>query len=238
MTLEVEGIVVDFQGLRAIEDVSLSVEPGEILGLIGPNGAGKTTLINVLTGFQAASRGRVRMGAEDISRLKPHERARLGLARTFQSVLPFAGLSVLENVEAGAVALGMSRGDARARAMEILAELGLAHRAAQKAGTLPFGDERRTGIARAIAMRPRFLLMDEPAAGMNDAEAHGLAETVRRIARSLGAGVLFVEHRMPLVFALCDRIQVLRLGRTLAEGAPAQIRANAEVRAAYLGEDA
>ncbi|MBK1865708.1 ABC transporter ATP-binding protein [Aestuariivirga sp. YIM B02566] len=236
-SLEVDGVVVDFQGLRAIEDVSLTLRPGEILGLIGPNGAGKTTLINVLTGFQAVTQGSVRLGGVDIAGWKPHERSRRGLVRTFQSVLPFAGLTALENVEAGGVAIGLVRGEARAEAVRILSEMGLAHAANRKAGTLPFGEERRVGIARAIAMRPRFLLMDEPAAGLNDAECRDLQTIVRGICVSLSCGVLFIEHRMSMVFELCHRIQVLQLGRTLALGPTDAIRADPKVRKAYLGED-
>lgn len=236
-SLDVNGVVVDFQGLRAIENVSLTLRPGEILGLIGPNGAGKTTLINVLTGFQAVTRGCVRLDGADIGSWKPHERSRRGLVRTFQSVLPFAGLTVLENVEAGGVAIGLARREARAEAARILGEMGLGHRASRKAGTLPFGEGRRVGIARAIAMRPRFLLMDEPAAGLNDAECRDLQVIVRGICVSLGCGVLFIEHRMSMVFELCHRVQVLQLGRTLAMGSAHEIRVDLRVRKAYLGED-
>jgi branched-chain amino acid transport system ATP-binding protein len=236
--LEVDGIVVDFQGLRAIEDVSLALRPGEILGLIGPNGAGKTTLINVLTGFQTVTRGNVRMGGVDIGGWKPHERSRRGLVRTFQSVLPFAGLTALENVEAGGVAIGLPRREARGEATRILDEMGLARKADLKVGTLPFGEERRVGIARAVAMRPRFLLMDEPAAGLNDAECRDLQQIIWGIGASLNCGILFIEHRMSLVFELCHRIQVLQLGRTLAIGSTDEIRTDPNVRKAYLGEEA
>jgi len=237
-SLDVDGVVVDFQGLRAIEDVSLTLEPGEILGLIGPNGAGKTTLINVLTGFQTVMRGSVRLGGVDLAAWKPHERSRRGLVRTFQSVLPFGGLTVLENVEAGGVAIGMGRREARVEAARILSEIGLAAKADRRADTLPFGDVRLTGIARAIAMRPRFLLMDEPAAGLNDVECNELHNIIRGIIARLGCGILFIEHRMSLVFRLCDRIQVLQLGRTLAIGSAGEIRNDPEVRKAYLGEEA
>lgn len=236
-SLEVDGVVVDFQGLRAIEDVSLELKPGEILGLIGPNGAGKTTLINVLTGFQTVMRGSVRMGGADIAAWKPHERSRRGLVRTFQSVLPFGGLTALENVESGGVAIGMGRRAARTEAARILSDMGLAAKAERRADTLPFGDVRRIGIARAIAMRPRFLLMDEPAAGLNDAECNDLHDIIRDIIARLGCGILFIEHRMSLVFKLCDRIQVLQLGRTLAVGSAEEIQNDPQVRKAYLGEE-
>lgn len=237
-SLEVDSVVVDFQGLRAIEDVSLTLKAGEILGLIGPNGAGKTTLINVLTGFQTVMRGSVRMGGVDIAAWKPHERSGRGLVRTFQSVLPFGGLTALENVEAGGVAIGMGRREARTEAARILTGMGLWAKAGRRADTLPFGEVRRIGIARAIAMRPRFLLMDEPAAGLNDAECNELHDIIKGITAGLGCGILFIEHRMSLVFRLCDRIQVLQLGRTLAIGTAGEIQSDPRVRKAYLGEEA
>jgi len=236
-TLDVEGVTVDFQGLRAIEKVSLSLAPGEILGLIGPNGAGKTTLVNVLTGFQTPTEGRVRLAGADITLWPAFKRSRAGLARTFQSVLLFKGLSVMENIEAGAVAVGLDREAARKRALDIIEWLGLGAVGARVAGTLPFGIERRVGICRAIAMRPAFLLMDEPAAGLNDSECAGLEQVIRRVRQEIGCGILLIEHRMPLVFSLCDRIHVLEQGRSIAAGTPAAIRADPRVRQAYLGEE-
>jgi len=235
--LETADVVVNFQGLRAIDRVSLRLDSGEVLGLIGPNGAGKTTLVNVLTGFQEADSGSVHLGGQDIGRWLPHERSRRGLVRTFQNVLPFAGLTALENVEAGAMATGVGRAGARRRAMEVLDWLGLAARAHRKVDTLPFGEERRVGIARAVAMAPQFLLMDEPAAGLNDAECDDLKLVVGRIRRELACGILLIEHRMSLIFALCDRIHVLQQGRTIAIGLPDEIRNDAAVRQAYLGEE-
>jgi len=178
------------------------------------------------------------MAGADISSWKPHERSRRGLVRTFQSVLPFGGLTALENVEAGGVAIGLGRREARSEAIRILTEMSLADKADRKVDTLPFGEERRVGIARAVAMRPRFLLMDEPAAGLNDAECRDLQQIVRAISERLNCGILFIEHRMSLVFELCHRIQVLQLGRTLAVGSTDEIRADPEVRKAYLGEEA
>jgi branched-chain amino acid transport system ATP-binding protein len=235
--LEVDGVTVDFQGLRAIEDVSLALSPGEILGLIGPNGAGKTTLVNVLTGFQPPTRGSVRLSGSDITAWPAFRRSRAGLARTFQSVLLFKGLSVIENIEAGAAAVGVERGAARRRALDIVDWLGLSAVATRVAGTLPFGSERRVGIGRAIAMRPSFLLMDEPAAGLNDSECAELEQVIRRVRQEIGCGVLLIEHRMSLVFSLCDRIHVLEQGRSIATGRPAEIRANPRVRQAYLGDE-
>ena len=236
-TLDVEGVTVDFQGLRAIEKVSLSLAPGEILGLIGPNGAGKTTLVNVLTGFQTPTEGRVRLAGADITLWPAFKRSRAGLARTFQSVLLFKGLSVMENIEAGAVAVGLDREAARKRALDIIEWLGLGAVGARVAGTLPFGSERRVGIGRAIAMRPAFLLMDEPAAGLNDSECAGLEQVIRLVRQEIGCGILLIEHRMPLVFSLCDRIHVLEQGRSIAAGTPGEIRADPRVRQAYLGEE-
>jgi len=236
--LTVSDVVVNFQGLRAIDGVSLRLRRGEVLGLIGPNGAGKTTLVNVLTGFQQVDSGDVRLAGADIARWKPHERSRRGLVRTFQSVLPFGGLTALENVEAGAMATGISRKAAREAAFEVLGSLGLADKARRRVDTLPFGEERRVGIARAIAMKPQFLLMDEPAAGLNDAESDDLLDVIHRIRSEIDCGVLLIEHRMSLVFRLCDRIQVLQQGATIAIGTPDQIRADPKVRLAYLGDEA
>lgn len=236
--LEVSDVVVNFQGLRAIDGVSLRLMRGEVLGLIGPNGAGKTTLVNVLTGFQEVDSGEVRLAGVDIGDWKPYERSRRGLVRTFQNVLPFAGLTALENVEAGAMARGISRKAARAEAVEVLAVLGLADKASRRVDTLPFGEERRVGIARAIAMQPQFLLMDEPGAGLNDAECEELKGVINRIKSEINCGVLLIEHRMSLVFDLSDRIQVLQQGATIAVGTPDEIRRDTKVRQAYLGDEA
>ena len=236
--LTVSDVVVNFQGLRALQRVSLRLARTEILGLIGPNGAGKTTLVNVLTGFQEVDSGEVRLDGADIRAWKPHERSRSGLVRTFQSVLPFGGLTALENVEAGVLATGVSRQEARKAAYEVLAWFGLQSKADRRVDTLPFGEERRVGIARAIAMKPRFLLMDEPAAGLNDTESEELTKVIRRIRDDIACGVLLIEHRMPLVFRLCDRIQVLQQGATIAIGSPEEIRSNQIVRHAYLGDEA
>ena len=236
--LTVTDVVVNFQGLRAVDRVSLRLQRGEVLGLIGPNGAGKTTLVNVLTGFQVVDSGTVRLAGEDIARWKPHERSRRGLVRTFQSVLPFGGLTALENVEAGAMATGAPRKAAREAAYQVLDSLGLADKADRRVDTLPFGEERRVGIARAIAMKPQFLLMDEPGAGLNDSECDDLLSVIDRIRGEIDCGVLLIEHRMSLVFRLCDRIQVLQHGATIAVGTPDEIRADAVVRKAYLGDEA
>jgi len=236
--LVAERLSRHFGGIHAIDDLSFALNEGEIVALIGPNGAGKTTLVNVLTGFQQVDSGEVRLAGADIARWKPHERSRRGLVRTFQSVLPFGGLTALENVEAGAMATCISRKAARDAAYQVLGSLGLADKAQRRVDTLPFGEERRVGIARAIAMKPQFLLMDEPAAGLNDAESDDLLDVIRRIRSEIDCGVLLIEHRMSLVFRLCDRIQVLQQGATIAVGTPDEIRADAKVRQAYLGDEA
>jgi branched-chain amino acid transport system ATP-binding protein len=236
-SLGVVDVAVSFQGVRAIDGVTLELGRGDILGLIGPNGAGKTTLVNVLTGFQKPDRGSVRMDGQDITAWPPHRRSRLGLARTFQNVLVFGALSVLENIESGAVAMGVDRAEGRRRAGEIMEWLGLTALADQPAGTLAFGQERRVGIGRAMAMQPNFILLDEPAAGLNTAECDDLQAVLGDIRRRLGCGILLIEHKMSIVFGLCDRVQVLEQGRTIAVGTPDAVSADPAVRRAYLGEE-
>jgi branched-chain amino acid transport system ATP-binding protein len=235
MALVADGVSVRFGGLAAIEDVSLTLEPGEIVGLIGPNGAGKTTLINVLSGFQKPSAGEVRLEERRFAGAAPDAFARVGVARTFQAVRLFKGLSASENLEVGLVATGVSRSRARERAKALLAEFLPGGRASIPAAALTYGEERKVGIARALALGPRYLLLDEPAAGMAAAEVEDLRRAIIRIRAAYGCGVLVVEHNMALIFALCDRIHVLGSGRTLAIGSPETIRANTTVREAYLG---
>ncbi len=234
--LAAEGIQVRFGGLTVISDVSLMLEKGEILGLIGPNGAGKTTFVNVLSGFQRPNAGQVRLGAQDVTPWKPAQRARAGLVRTFQAVRLFPGLTVLENVEVAALAQGLPRAEARQRSMDTLRALELAPHAAAIASSLPYGLERRVGIARALVMAPDFILLDEPAAGLNEAEGDELLASIRAVRDRHGCGVLLIEHNMRIVFGLCDRVHVLRSGATIAEGTPDHVRAHPEVRQAYLGE--
>ena len=234
-TLESRGVRVHFEGVKALDGVDLVLRRREILGLIGPNGAGKTTLVNVLTGFQAPGEGAVLLAARDITALSPHKRARLGLARTFQSVRAFPNVSVFENTEAGAIGTGLRRRQARQLAWQLLEMMGLEQRASEKAGALPHGDERRLGIARALAMRPRFLLLDEPSAGLDARESDELMATIAQIRDELGCGVLVIEHDMRLVMELCERIQVLDFGKTLSVGSPEAVRADPTVISAYLG---
>jgi branched-chain amino acid transport system ATP-binding protein len=235
MSLVAEGVSVRFGGLAAIDGVSFALEPGEIVGLIGPNGAGKTTLVNVLSGFQRPSAGEVRLEGHRLVGAAPDAFARAGIARTFQAVRLFKGLSVSENLEVSLVVNGLSRSRARDRAKTLLAEFLPGGRGDMPAAALTYGEERNVGIARALALAPRYLLLDEPAAGMAAAEVEDLRAAVVRVRTAYGCGILVVEHNMALIFALCDRIHVLGTGRTIAVGSPNQISADAGVREAYLG---
>jgi len=224
--------------VHALRDVTLELRRGEILGLIGPNGAGKSTLVNVLSGFDRPSSGTVELEGSDITRWKPSRRGRAGLVRTFQHSHAFRALSVRENVEVAALGSGASPRSARSRAGELLDSLGLASNADASAAVLAQGDERRLGVARALAASPRYVLLDEPAAGLPEAELPAFADAVRALRDERDAGVLLIDHNMGLIMEICDRIHVLDQGRTLAEGTPADIRANLDVAAAYLGESA
>lgn len=236
--LEIRDLCKSFAGLKAVDTVSFSLKSGEILGLIGPNGSGKTTLINVVTGLLPATSGRIIIDGTDVSRAKAHRVAKAGLARTFQTIRLFHELTVLENVEVAAVAQGRSRRAAVGIAADLLVELGLSQWAGRLAGELSFGHQRRLEIARALAMRPKFVLLDEPAAGLNEEESDEMLALLRGIPSEKGVGMLVVEHDMRLMMNLCDRLHVLNYGRTIAEGTPAEVRGNAEVVAAYLGSTA
>jgi branched-chain amino acid transport system ATP-binding protein len=223
-----------FEGVQALHAVDLEVGRGQVVGLIGPNGAGKSTLVNVLTGFDRPDEGTVELDGRNVTRWSPHRRGRHGLARTFQHSRGFRRLTVRENVEVSALGVGASPREASRRADVLLERLGLA--AGAEAGSLPQGDERRLGVARALATEPRYVLLDEPAAGLPEAEVPDFAALVRSIAADHGAGVLLIDHNIALIMETCDRIQVLDRGTVLAEGTPAEIRANVDVGAAYLGE--
>jgi branched-chain amino acid transport system ATP-binding protein len=221
-----------------LRKVTLELNRHEVVGLIGPNGAGKSTLVNILTGFDLPDEGVVELEGRDITRWRPHRRGRQGLARTFQHSRSFRDLSVRENVEVAALGTGSRPGTARRRADGLLERLHLTRHANAPAGALSHGDERRLGVARALATEPSFVLMDEPAAGLPEAEVPDFAAVIRSVRDEHDAGVLLIDHNIALVMDVCDRIQVLDHGATLAEGTPLEIRANLDVAAAYLGESA
>ena len=236
--LRAAGLSRSFDGVHAVRDVSLTLHAHEVVGLIGPNGAGKSTLVNLLTGFDRPTAGSVELAGTDITGWTASRRGRRGLARTFQHSHPFRSLSVRENIEVSALGTGASPATARRTADELLVLLGLEGHADRPAGVLAHGDERRLGVARALATAPSFVLMDEPAAGLPEAEVPEFAAILRSVRSDHGAGVLLIDHNMALVMEVCDRIHVLDQGRTLAEGTPGEIRANLDVAAAYLGESA
>jgi branched-chain amino acid transport system ATP-binding protein len=236
-SLRASSVSRSFAGVEALREVTLELQPGEVVGLIGPNGAGKSTLVNLLSGFDRPTRGRVELEGRDVTRWAAHRRGRHGLARTFQHSHAFGGLSVRENVEVAALGVGVSGRKAARRADELLGLLGLSAYADRPASALAHGDERRLGVARALATGPRFVLMDEPAAGLSEAEVPRFAEAITTV-RGRGAGVLLVDHNVALVMEVCERIHVLDQGATLAEGTPQEIRADLGVAAAYLGESA
>jgi branched-chain amino acid transport system ATP-binding protein len=233
--LEVSDAAVRFGGLAAIDGVSFAMRREDIFGLIGPNGAGKTTLVNVVSGFQQPTRGRVLLDGYDITDWPPHRRGTHGLVRTFQAVRLFRGMTVLENLEVAAVGAGLGRRAAERSAHQILGWMGFAHRAQERADALPYGDERRVGIGRALAMAPRYVLLDEPAAGLGDAECDELMQLIARIPRDFHCGVLLIEHNMRLIMGVCHRIHVIDSGKTIAEGSPLEIRNDPAVIRAYLG---
>jgi len=237
-TLRASAVSRTFEGIEALRGVTLELERREVVGLIGPNGAGKSTLVNLLSGFDRPTRGRVELEGRDVTRWTAHRRGRQGLARTFQHSRSFGPFSVRENVEVAALGGGSSPRAAAARAAELLELLGLTAYAEAPAASLAHGDERRLGVARALASQPRFVLMDEPAAGLPEAEIPAFAAVIRSIRDDHEAGVLLIDHNVGLVMEVCDRVHVLDQGTTLAEGPPAEIRANLDVAAAYLGESA
>ena len=233
--LEAREVTIRFEGLTAVDSVNETLRPGEILGLIGPNGAGKTTLVNALTGFQMPADGNVILGDKVVSGLTPHWFRRHGVARTFQAGRLFREMPVSENIEVAAVSLGLNRRKARAHAMELLDWLGLADRAKLPAGVLPYTDERRVGIGRALAMKPSFVLLDEPAAGMSDLECDEIMKIVSEIPQKFGCGVLLIEHNMRVIMGVCERIHVLDSGRTISRGSPQEVQNDPAVIKAYLG---
>jgi branched-chain amino acid transport system ATP-binding protein len=249
--LEAQGVTIRFGGLTAVSNFNLAVIPHELLGLIGPNGAGKTTIFNMLTGVYKPTEGEIRIGGVSTKELKPYDITGLGVARTFQNIRLFKDLSVLDNVKIGghihykysgtSAVLHTNRfheaeDQAEVEAEKLLDIFGLKHRANDDARNLPYGDQRRLEIARALAAKPKLLLLDEPAAGLNDSETLALMKTIHDIRDRFGVAILLIEHNMELVMGICERIAVLNFGKTIAVGTPDEVRNNAAVIEAYLGE--
>jgi branched-chain amino acid transport system ATP-binding protein len=237
MLLEGRGIDVRFGGLQALSGVTFGIAEGEIVGLLGPNGAGKTTLLNVLSGFQRPTAGAILVDGRPVTGAAPARLARMGVARTFQAVRLFGALNARENIVAAALSRH-GHAEAERHADDLLGRFGLTDLAGRPANTLSYAQERLVGIARALALAPRVLLLDEPAAGMTEGEMAGLATLLQEISREFRCALVLVEHNMSLVSACCQRLHVLAEGRTLIEGNWAEVSADPVFRQAYLGVEA
>ncbi|MEZ0392304.1 MAG: ABC transporter ATP-binding protein [Pseudobdellovibrionaceae bacterium] len=251
--LEAQNITMQFGGLKAVDQLSFHIQQGELMGLIGPNGAGKTTVFNMLTGVYRPTLGEVVFDGKTITGLKPYQISRLGVTRTFQNIRLFKDLSVLQNVLVASnqhLSYGMAapvlktkgflsqEKEAQEKALQLLSIFGLEKKAQDEASSLPYGEQRKLEIIRALATEPKLICLDEPAAGMNHQETHHLMETIAKIRKDFKLTVLLIEHDMKLVMGICERIVVLDHGCKIEEGTPRQVQSSAKVIEAYLGTDA